>query len=185
MSDFQVHTRETAPEASAATLEGVQKKYGFIPNLMGAMATSPALVEGYATLAGIFAKTSFNPTEQQVVLITASTVNGCTYCVAAHSTVASMQKVPGDVIEALRGGQEIGDPKLQALRALTQNIVESRGWPSEQHVQAFFDAGYGQQQLLEVILGVGLKTLSNYTNHLTQHPLDQAFQAMEWKKEAA
>ena len=182
MTDFQVHNKETAPSAAVPTLEAVEKSYGFLPNLIGAMATAPALAKGYATLAGIFGETSLSATEQQIVLLTASYENECTYCMAAHSTVAQMQKVPGDVVEAVRSGAPIADDKLRALQSLTREIVAQRGWPSEETVKSFFNAGYGQQQLLEVILGVGLKTLSNYTNHTTQHPLDNAFQATEWKK---
>ncbi|MEM6796571.1 MAG: carboxymuconolactone decarboxylase family protein [Acidobacteriota bacterium] len=181
MSQFPVQSLETAPEASRATLEAAQKNYGFLPNLLGVMATSPALVEGYATLAGIFGKTSFSPTEQQVVLLATSGLNGCTYCMAAHSVIANMSKVPADVIEALRENRPLADAKLEALRQVTLAVVESRGWPSEEAVQSFYSAGYGPQQLLEVVLGVGLKTLSNYTNHVAQTPLDPAFQSAEWQ----
>ena len=184
MSNFPVHTAETAPADAVGTLNAVKKSYGFLPNLIGAMATAPALAEGYVTLAGIFGKTSFNATEQQIVLLAASNENGCTYCMAAHSTIASMQKVPADVVDSLRNNTPIADTKLEALRRLTIDVVQSRGLPSDDVVQSFLDAGYGQQQILEVVLGVGLKTLSNYTNHLSQHPLDQAFQAAEWSKAA-
>ena len=184
MSQFPVHTVESAPEASKATLEATQKGYGFLPNLFGVMASSPALVEAYASLSKIFGKSSFSPTEQQIVLLATSELNGCTYCMAAHSVVAQMSKVPADVIEALRAGQPLADSKLEALRQLTVAIVETRGWPSADVVKAFHDAGYSEAQYLEVVLGIGLKTLSNYTNHAASTPLDDNFQAAEWAKAA-
>ncbi|MEM8997879.1 MAG: carboxymuconolactone decarboxylase family protein, partial [Acidobacteriota bacterium] len=169
-------------EASKATLEATQKAYGFLPNLFGTMATSPALVEAYAALSKIFGSTSFSPTEQQIVLLATSELNGCTYCMAAHSVVAKMSKVPDDVIDALRSNTPLADAKLEALRRLTVAVVESRGWPSEDVVQAFHDAGYTPAQYLEVVLGIGLKTLSNYTNHIAQTPLDDAFEPAAWSK---
>ena len=184
MSQFPVQTVESAPEASKATLEATQKAYGFLPNLFGVMANSPALVEAYASLSKIFGKSSFSPTEQQIVLLATSELNGCTYCMAAHSVVAQMSKVPADVIEALRAGQPLADSKLEALRQLTVAIVETRGWPSEDVVKAFHDAGYSEAQYLEVVLGIGLKTLSNYTNHAASTPLDANFKAAEWSKAA-
>ena len=184
MSQFPVQTIESAPEASKATLEATQKAYGFLPNLFGVMANSPALVEAYASLSKIFGKSSFSPTEQQIVLLATSELNGCTYCMAAHSVVAQMSKVPADVIEALRAGQPLADSKLEALRQLTVAIVETRGWPSEDVVKAFHDAGYSEAQYLEVVLGIGLKTLSNYTNHAASTPLDANFKAAEWSKAA-
>jgi len=155
-----------------------------VPNLLGTMAEAPALLNAYTTLAGIFDKTSFNPTERQVVLLSVSYENSCEYCVAAHSVIASMQKVPADVVEAIRKNQPITDPRLEALRRFTTAVVASRGWPTEEQTSAFLAAGYGRQQILEVVLGVGMKTLSNYTNHLAGTPLDAAFAKAAWSKDA-
>ena len=185
MSDFPVHTLDTASDDARTVLEKVQAKYGFLPNLFGTMAGAPALADAYFVLSDIFSKTSFTPTEQQVVLISTSVNNACTYCVAAHSVIAQGQKVPGEVVESLRNGEPLQDSKLEALRRLTVEIVESRGWPDDAVVAAFFDAGYSPQQLLEVILGVGLKTLSNYTNHIAETPLDDAFSGAAWSKSEA
>jgi alkylhydroperoxidase family enzyme len=91
-----------------------------------------------------------------------------------------MQKVPDEVVRALRDGLPLADARLQSLRALTVGIVERRGWPAEPTVAAFFAAGYAHEQFLEVILGVGMKTLSNYTNHIAHTPLDKQFAAAAW-----
>lgn len=181
---YPVLTAETAPEAAKPTLTAAQKGYGFVPNLLGVMANAPALVSAYTTLSGIFDSASLNRAERQIVLLTTSYENGCAYCMAAHSAIAGMQSVPQDVIEALRNGQALADPKLEALRAFTRAVVVSRGWVSEAEKAAFFAAGYGEQQVLEVVLGVGLKTLSNYTNHIAETPLDAAFAPLVWSKAA-
>jgi len=179
-----VHTIDSAPDKARPTLEAAHKGYGFVPNLLGVMASAPALAKAYPTLAALFDESAFDATERQVVLLTASAENGCGYCMAAHSVIAGMQKVPEDVVAALRDGQPIADPKLEALRRFTASVVTKRGRPSESDKQAFLDAGYAVGQMLDVALGVGLKTLSNYTNHLADTPLDTAFASAEWSHAA-
>ena len=181
---YTVHTAETAPAAARDILAGAKKNLGFVPNLLGVMAESPALLKAYATLSGIFDETSFNATERQVVLLAVSYENDCGYCVAAHSAIAGMQKVPNDVVKAIREGRPIADAKLEALRRLAAAVVASRGWPSEADTKSFLAAGYGRRQVLEVVLGVGMKTLSNYANHVAKTPLDQAFAPVAWSKAA-
>lgn len=184
-TEYTIYNLENAPEQARDTLKQVKANYGFLPNLLGLMAEAPALAKAYASIAGIFEETSFSASEKQTVLLAASYVNECAYCVAAHSTVAQLSKVPEDVVEALRNGQPLADRKLQALRRLTEDVVETRGWPSEETVEEFLSVGYGRQQILEVIVGVAMKVLSNYTNHIADTPLDEAFAANEWRKEAA
>ena len=180
---FQQHTPETAGPARPL-VETAQKTFGFLPNLLATMAESPALLEGYMTLAGIFDKSALSATERQIVLMTNNRLNGCNYCMAAHSTISQMQNVPADVIEALRNGTEIADSKLEALRRFTAVINETRGWPSEADVAAFLAAGYTKQSILEVILGTSLKVMSNYTNHIAETPVDDAFAANAWSEAA-
>lgn len=181
---FSVHTIESAPSGSKPTLEAARDALGFVPNLYGVMAEAPALLEGYKALSAVFEKSSLTATERQIVLLMASYDNGCEYCVAAHSTIAAMQRVPDEVISAIRDGERIEDPKLEALRQFTSAVVTKRGWPDEAEVTDFLNAGYGRAQILEVVLGVGIKTLSNYTNHVADTPLDQAFAPNVWKKAA-
>ncbi len=181
MTKFIVHTKTTAPEQAVPVLEAAEQAYGFIPNLLGVMANSPATVDGYRTLMGIFEKSSFTPTEQQIVLLAVSRYNECVYCVAAHTVIADMQKVPQDVTDAIRNDRPIADKRLEALRHFTTKVVDQRGWISQEDQQAFIDAGFTRQQVLEVILGVSIKTLSNYVNHAVEIPLDDAFSARAWK----
>lgn len=180
MSDFNVHTLDTAPEKSVKLLEAVQQSAGFVPNLLGIMAESPAVAEAYTTLGRIFSKTSLTPVEQQVTLLAINRYNECDYCMAAHSMIASAQKVPADVIRAIRDDQPIDDEQLEALRRFATQIVDKRGWVKDADISAFLSAGYTQAQVLEVILAVSYKTLSNYTNHVAETPLDDAFAARAW-----
>ena len=177
---LNTHTIDTAPEASKPLLESAKAADGFVSNLYGAMASAPALLEGYVTLTGIFNKTDFSETERQIILMTNNLLNGCTYCMAAHTTISQMAKVPIDVIEALRTNTSIADPKLEALRTFAVVINETRGWPTQAQVDAFLAAGYTQQTVLEVILGTSLKVLSNYTTHVAETQVDEAYAPNAW-----
>lgn len=177
---LDVLTPDTAPSTTRDILVDVNKKYGFQPNLYGVFAHSPAPIKGYLALADAFDQSSLSPLERNVVLLATARTNDCYYCVAVHSTVGDMQKHPADVIDAIRNDTAIADPKLEALRRFTTAVVRNRGHLEDAQVKAFIDAGYQPHQALEVLVGVSLKTLSNYTNHLTQPPLDAAFAPRAW-----
>ncbi|MFN7943094.1 MAG: carboxymuconolactone decarboxylase family protein [Thermoanaerobaculia bacterium] len=181
MSRFAVHTPETAPEASRFALAGAQSKFGFVPNLIGMLADSPAAVGGYLGIGEQFDRSSFTPAERQVVLLAVSFENGCDYCMAAHTVVAGMSKVPALAIEALRTGEPLPDPRLEALARFTRTVVRERGRVLEPDLAAFLAAGFTHAQVLEVVLGVAMKTLSNYANHLARTPLDPAFASARWE----
>lgn len=180
MTQFDTYSLESAPDKSKDVLETVNKAYGFVPNLLGTMAEAPALAEAYLAVGKLFGKTSFSETERQVISLSVSRTNGCEYCVSAHSTIARKSKVDAGVIDAIRDGNAIDDPKLEALRQFATTVVDKRGWLDDGDVEAFLDAGYDRQQVLEVVLGVAMKTMSNYTNHIASTPLDDAFSASEW-----
>lgn len=180
MPPFDLHDADSAPGKSPELLRAVGEKYGFTPNLFRILAESPAALEGYLSLSQIFGASSLTPLEQQTVLLTASFENECDYCMAAHSTVAEMSGAPGEILAALRSGAPLPDPRLEALRRFTAAVVQRRGWVSESDVAAFLEAGFSRGQMLEVILGVALKTLSNYTNHLARTPVDAAFEKHAW-----
>jgi uncharacterized peroxidase-related enzyme len=175
---------KTAPEAVRTTMENVEKKYGFLPNLYRVFAHAPMALDSYLALSDNFQRGTLSATERNIVLLATARENGCEYCVAVHSTVADMQKDPPHHTAAIRDGVPIDDRKLEALRQLTQAVVRGRGHLEASQVQAFLDAGYQTPQILEVLVGVTMKTLSNYTNHLAEPPLDQAFAARAWKSKA-
>lgn len=179
MARFTVHDKSTAPEESRPHLEAAERRTGFVTNLNAVMAESPELLAGYGALAEQFGKSSLPPAAKHVVWITVSVENGCDYCVAAHSALAGRAKLPGQLVQELRAGKALSDPELEPVRALTASLVARRGWVTPEEVDAFIAAGYTQRHVLDVILGVGMKTLSNYTNHIAHTPLDPAFQGQE------
>jgi uncharacterized peroxidase-related enzyme len=185
MPTFPVHTRQSAPEASRPLLDLARHKFGMVPNLMGILATAPAALGSYLTVTGELEGSSLTPVEQQVVLIATSAENRCEYCVSVHSAVATMVKMPGDALEALRAGRDPEDPRLGALARFTRHVVEERGWADAAELDAFLAAGFAEQQVLEVVTGVALKTLSNYVNHIAGTPLDSAFEPLRWTAGAA
>ena len=182
---FQIHTKDTAPETSRATLESTAKKYGFVPNLYGVLAESPAAVQAYAGINKALEQSVLSPVEQQVVALTVSTTNDCAYCVGAHSTVAQMVRMPDDVLMALREQRSLSDRKLNALRTLVMSILRYRGWVPEEDLQRVVAAGYTQRHVLDVLTLVALKTLSNYVNHIAHTPLDVQFAAQSWTSQVA
>lgn len=183
MSQFTLHTPETAPASARPLLEGAKAKLGFVPNLYAHLAEAPAALEAYFQLSAQFDKTSLNPIERQVVLLAASVENGCEFCVAAHSIAArKMAKAPDAVVDALRARQALPDARLQALASFTRAVINERGWVAEAPLAAFLAAGYSRQQSLEVVLGVAMKTLSNYANHLTGTETNPELNAEAWSR---
>lgn len=182
---FPIHTKETAPEASRATLEATTKKYGFLPNLFGVLAESPTAVQSYAAINKALGQSALSPVEQQVVALTVSVTNDCAYCVGAHSTVAQMVHMPEDILAALREQRPLSDRKLNALRTLVMSAMRHRGWVPEEDLEHFVAAGYTRQHVLDVITLLALKTLSNYVNHIAHTPLDPQFASQAWSAKAA
>lgn len=171
-----------ASDEARKILENVGKGMGFIPNLFSTFAHNSEALKSYLALGESFNKAGFNPVEQQVVLLTVSRENGCAYCVAAHSAISTMAKIDEEVIRQLRNGEELNDQKLEILRTFTKRVVSSKGLPDVSDIKKFLNAGFNQAHILGVILGVTMKTLSNYTNHIAQTQLDDAFKTFQWEK---
>lgn len=163
-------------------LAATPKSMGMVPNMYRAMANLPALLDTYQHGYQLIRQQSgFSALEQEVLFLSISRANGCEYCVAAHSFIGdAMSKVPVDVTDAIRDGRPVDDAKLQALREFAQTMVASRGNPDRADAEAFLGAGYSEQQILAVILAIGVKVFSNYTNHLFGTPVDSAFAGRSW-----
>jgi len=176
MSVLKLEKSETLPEESLQTLELVKKKFGFVPNLMKVFAQSPVALKSYLAVADLFDTSTFTPTERQLVLLSVSHENRCEYCTAVHSTIAKqMIKVEPKLVDELRNGKPLSNPKYDALVTFTKLLIKERGFVSEEAAQKFQAAGYNQQNILEVVTAIGLKTISNYVNHLAKTPIDSAF----------
>ncbi|MBQ4833829.1 carboxymuconolactone decarboxylase family protein [Pseudoalteromonas sp. MMG010] len=175
MAEFTLYTAENAPEEAKPLLEKSVAAFGMLPNLHAVMAQAPTLLEGYQVLHELFQKTSFNAQELTVVWQTINVEHDCHYCVPAHSGIAAMMNIDQDIVDALVNKTPLSDPKLETLRETTLAMTRQRGVISDEQISKFFSAGYAQQQLLEIIVGLSQKVMSNYTNHLANTPVDEPF----------
>lgn len=181
-TSLPLRTTEDPNPAVHAPLKAVKAGMGMVPNMYGAMANLPALLDAYNHGYGKFrAEAGFTPVEQEVVFLAISRFNGCHYCVAAHSFVGDMMsKVPTEVTDAIRDGRPISDAKLEALRAFAHLMTESRANPTPEQAQAFLAVGYAEEHILGIILAISVKTISNYSNHIFHTEIDPAFAGRAW-----
>ncbi|GAC1382138.1 MAG: carboxymuconolactone decarboxylase family protein [Ginsengibacter sp.] len=181
MSTLKIHTIESAPEGSKPLLEKSIKAYGMIPGLHGVLAGAPGILEAYQTLHELFVNSSFTNEEKTVVWQTINVEHQCHYCVPAHTGIAAMMNVDPAITDALRNGTKMPSEKLQALHEMTLSIVRNRGRVSDAELELFYAAGYTERQLLEIILGLSQKIISNYSNHIANTPVDAPFQKFAWE----
>ena len=180
MSDFKLHTKDTAPEAAKPLPDNSQAAFAMVPNLHAVMAEAPALLEGYQVLHKLAQETSFNAEELTVVWQAVNVEHACHYCVPAHTGNAKNMKVRDDLIEELHNDETLSDSKLNTLKETVLAITRGRGNIEQVQLDAFYEAGYKHQQLLEIILILAQKVMSNYTNHLADTPVDEPFKKFEW-----
>ena len=161
-----------APVASQALLQSVERQLGMVPNLFRLIANSPAALEGYLSLSGALAKGSLPaPTRERIALAVAE-LNGCAYCLAAHSYIgANMAKLDPAEIAANRRGHST-DPKADAAVRFAASIVKTRGHVSDDEVSAVKLAGYSDAQVVEIVVHVAVNTLTNYVNEVAQTVVD-------------
>ena len=171
MARLPVHNVETAPEAAKPRVEAALKANGFIPNLISVLANAPEALAFYQEVGKLNAANSLTPGEVEVVQIIAAKTNECGFCVAGHTKIATLKKLLSEkAVQASRNlnPAEFDDAKLASLAAFTQAVMAKKGAVSDAELQAFLDAGYNKQQAVEVVMGVALATLCNYTNNLAQ-----------------
>ena len=173
---------ENDPDAAVAEpLRRAREQMGMVPNMYAAMANFPPLLEVYQHGSELFrSQSGFTPAEQQVVLLAISRANESHYCVAAHSALAHKAGVPDQSIDAIRSDRPIADAKLEALRSFVRTMVRTRGNPTKEDTERFLRAEFSEEQILGVILAIGVKTLSNYTNHIFHTEVDAAFASRRW-----
>jgi uncharacterized peroxidase-related enzyme len=180
MTQFKIHSIESAPESSRPFLEQLKEQLGFVPNLAATMAESPRMLEGFTSLRSIYARGSFSGAEREVIAMTVAYDSRCAYCMAAHSTAAKRFGASEDVLSAVRAGELPADPRLAALSSVTHQIVRKNGQVSAEDIDTFLGAGFTQAQLLEILVGVSMTTLASYMYHIAGTPPDAAFQAQTW-----
>jgi uncharacterized peroxidase-related enzyme len=167
-AEFKVHTLDTAPAASVPVLKRLEKAVGGIPNLAGAMAESPALIDAFVSVREIIgSKIGFTPQEKELLFLTNATANKCSYCQAIHATFASKEGVSKDAIEQVRCGQEPTDSRQKALVDFARKVLYNRGQVESADLEAFFAAGFTPSHVLDVIACLALSTMANYSGHIT------------------
>ena len=180
MSNFPLHSIESAPDAAKPLLEQANNDYGMVPGLYQVMASSPELLKSYFALHELFDSTALNVEERNIVWLAISIENECHYCVPAHTAIAMQQGVDDQVINSLRDNVPLENPKLEALKTFTVGLVRNRGKASQAEFDAFFAAGYEPRHVLDILVGMAQKTLSNYTNHLAETEIDAPFVPFTW-----
>lgn len=186
-ADYQMklapQTLDNADAKAKPLLEKAHAKLGFVPRMYEGMAKAPGVLDTYLHGYTLFREESgFAPPEQEVVFLTISRLNGCSYCMSAHSMLGEkMSQVPADVIEAIRHDRPIPDERLAALSAFTRVMFETRGLPTQRDVDAFLAAGFEEQHVLQIVLALAVKTLSNYSNHINHPELDEVFADHAWQ----
>ena len=182
---FPVHTLASAPERSKAALAQLASSFGMVPNLVGAIANAPVLIE---SLVGLFGKVhggSFSEAEVQVVLLTDAVTNRSAWPVAFHTTLALKEGVPPEDVEAIRDGQLPKDGRFRAVSGLARSLIDKRGHLDRSDVDAFLAAGFERAQLLELVAAVAASTITNYAASITQPSLDEPFAAHAWHPDDA
>ena len=182
MTQFTLHTEDTAPDESKPLLAASQKAFGMIPGLHAVMAEAPGLLAAYQQAHALFAASSFDKDELTVVWQSINVEHNCHYCVPAHTAIAKSMGVSDQISDALRNETPLPNARLEALRTFTLAMVRERGAVDTSTVEAFLTAGFTQRQVLEIVLGIAQKVMSNYTNHLAETPVDAPFTAFDWKK---
>ena len=181
MTNFPVHTLQSAPELSKPAVQQLQSAFGMIPNLIGAMSTSPVLINSLVGLFGNVHGGSFTEAQVQIVLLTDAVTNASAWPVAFHTTLALKEGIDPTDVQAIREGRLPKDQKFAALSALAKTMIEKRGRLNDADVDRFLAAGFGQDHLLEVIATVAASTITNYTASITKPPLDAPFRDHAWE----
>ncbi len=181
-TEFTLHDLHSAPEESKPLLETFKTNFGRIIGFYGMLAESPEALRGYKALSDAFDAITLSDDEKTVIWQTINVEHECHYCVPAHTFMAKAMNVSDELIGGLRDEAPLGDPRLEALRSFTLILVRNRGHASDAEIKAFLDAGYTRRNILEVVLGISEKVLSNYVNHLTKTPVDKEWDRFRWSR---
>jgi uncharacterized peroxidase-related enzyme len=170
MTKFTVPTRGEVSENNQAIFDNLQKGLGFVPNLYAYYAKNETALGDYLALQN--RKSTLKPKEREVINLVTSQINGCRYCQSAHTVLGKMNGFTDEQVIEMRKGSASFDTKLNALVKFTASVVENRGRATEESKDAFFEAGYTEANLIDVVIAVGDKTISNYIHNVVDFPID-------------
>ncbi|MBD3906615.1 MULTISPECIES: carboxymuconolactone decarboxylase family protein [Flavobacteriales] len=170
MTNFTVPTRGEVSENNQAIFDNLQKGLGFVPNLYAYYAKNETALGDYLALQN--RKSTLKAKEREVINLVTSQINGCKYCQSAHTALGKMNGFTEDQIIELRKGSASFDSKLDALVKFTASVVENKGNATQESKDTFFEVGYTEANLIDVIIVVGDKVISNYIHNLTGFSID-------------
>ena len=177
---FTDHTIDSAPPAARRTMEATTRRLGYLPGPVARLAASPQLLDGFLKLNGIFETTTLDPLTREVLIMTITTRNGCHVCVAMHTAKLTSMGADAVLIGALRARRPLAEPRLEAVRLFTLEVLDTAGAVGDGPLAAFLAHGYTPQNALEVVLGIGVYTMSTLANRLTRAPLDEQLKPFAW-----
>jgi uncharacterized peroxidase-related enzyme len=180
MTGFTIKTTANAPAASRDILSAIEGGLGFVPNVYGLFASAPASLIGLAGLNQAFDQTSFSPAEREIISLTTSVYNQCPYCVAGHSVFALQCGADAETVAAIRAGGLSSNPRFQALGKITRTVLENKGAIGAADIRPFLNAGFHASQILELLLGIAGKTMTNFASKIARIPLDAEFADQAW-----
>ncbi len=167
---FNVPQRAEVSEANQNLFDAIQKGVGFVPNLYAAFAYSENALGTYLQFQN--AKTSISKKEREVINLVVSQINDCRYCQSAHTAIGKLNGFTEAQILEIRNGSAEFNPKFDALVKLTKEITLNKGKISDSVLTNFFEAGYTQGSLVDVILNIADKVIMNYLHNITQVAID-------------
>ncbi len=171
MQRFKSITPETAEGKTKTLLDGVKAKLGITPNIMQTMANSPAALDAYLKFSSTLGSGVLSAKDREQIALNVGEINRCDYCLAAHSAIGANVGLTAEEILASRSGRS-EDVKTNALMKLSRKIVEKRGFVSDEDLEDFRSAGFGDEEITEVVANVALNIFTNYFNHLAQTDVD-------------
>lgn len=179
---YTIYSPETASKDAQVILLQVRENLKFVPNALGAMAESPHVLQAYLQLGELVQQTSFSDVERHLLYLTIAREYGSTYCMAAHTMFAAMDNIPDALVQQLREGKMLDDPRLDALQQFAVKMVNTGCNVSEQDIQAFINAGYNQTQIIELSLVMANKLLAVFCLRIMGTDLDEMLAPAKWEQ---
>jgi uncharacterized peroxidase-related enzyme len=170
MQNFNVPTREEVSENNQAIFDNLKGALGFVPNLYAYYAKNDTALADYLALQN--RKSTLKAKEKEIINLVTSQINGCRYCQSAHTALGKMNGFSEEQILEIRGGSAAFDAKFDALAQFTKSVVENKGNASQTTKDAFFAAGYSEANMIDVVMVVGDRVISNYIHNLTGFAID-------------
>lgn len=170
VNTFSVPTKTEVSEKNQVTFDQLEKQIGFVPNLYAYYAKNDTALNDYLALQG--RKSTLQAKEKEVVNLVTSQINGCRYCQSAHTTIGKMNGFNDEQILEIRSGKASFDNQLDALAKFTAAIVSNKAKVGNDKKEAFFNAGYTEANMIDVIVLIGDKIMSNYIHNLAGFDID-------------